>query len=134
MSDRKHVDRRRETHGSRLHVLALLAAMLLAAPSWAYAYVMAMSLQEMTDRATLIVKGSVTDISRKDDEIQVTIRILQTIKGSASGPSIRIHYPHGLEDTPQFTIEEQALLFLTPVDGGTWQVVGGMQGKVTLGK
>ena len=134
MSDRKHVDRRRETHGSRLHILALLAAMLLAAPSWAYAYVMAMSLQELTDRATLIVKGSVTDISTHDGEIEVTIRVLQTIKGSAGGASIRIRYPHGLEDTPRFTADEQTLLFLTPIENGTWQVVGGMQGKVTLGR
>lgn len=124
-------DRRRETHGSRL-LQALLLALLSAMATHAAAYVMAMSTQELTDRAELIVRGVVGEVHETAQGIEITVRTEQTIKGSADGDTIRIRYPHGMEDTPQFTAGERVLLFLTKLPDGGWQVVGGTQGKITL--
>lgn len=133
MSDRKRACAGRGAHGSRPRILLPFIVLLLMAPAWAHAYVMAMSLQELANRADLIVHGTVADIVTSSRGVDVTVRIQQLIKGDVRGTSLTVHYPSGLEDTPQFTADETVLLFLSPMKDGTWQVIGGMQGKATLG-
>lgn len=133
MNDCTSMDRRRETHGSRLLQMLLLALLWTMVPAThTQAYVVALSTQELTDRAELIVRGVVENVSATAQSIEITVRREQTIKGSAPGGTIRIRYPRGMEDTPQFVAGERVLLFLTAVADGTWQVVGGPQGKIKL--
>lgn len=134
MSDRMQLDFRREAHGSRLRCIVVLVTALLLTPLWADAYMVAMTPQDLTNRAELIVEGSVADVTTKELDIEVTIRIQHLIKGSADGQVIRIRYPRGLEDMPEFMVGEHVLLFLARATPDAWQVVGGMQGKVSLGK
>ncbi len=125
----------REPSGSRLSAScwsALAVLTLMLATPVANGYVVAMSVQEMTDRADLIVRGVVAGAVTTQRGVEVTVDVEQVVKGSTGGASIRIRYPSGLEDTPRFAVGERVLLFLTGLADGTWQVVGGMQGKVRL--
>ncbi len=126
----------REMRASRPSVtrslaMSLLLAAVLTAAS-ATAYVVAMSVQELTNRAELIVKGVVATKAATQSAIEVTVRAEEVIKGVPGKGPIRIRYPSGLEDTPQFTVGESVMLFLIRLDAESWQVVGGMQGKVNL--
>jgi hypothetical protein len=79
MSDHERVCAGRETQSSRPRVLLLFTALLLVAPAWAHAYVMPISLQELSDRAEIIVHGIVVNVATGPRGVEINLRIQSTL-------------------------------------------------------
>ncbi len=102
-----------------------------------------LSLEELTNRASLITLGSVNKIvSQKDAQGNIfTLNIFaieQILKGQATG-EIVINTPGGtidrytllVEDAASFQTDERYIVFLTN-SGNQYNVVGGFQGKFPI--
>lgn len=103
----------------------------------------ALSLDQLADRADTILIGTVTGKeSRRDAQggniyTLVTLKTEQQIKGQPAPETVSIRVQGGeldgisqkVEDSPLFQQGEKVIVFLTAGDGGTMTVVGGLQGK-----
>ncbi len=122
-------------------VLALLA--LTAAPALSTT-VLRFSLEELIERADLIVHGTCTDVRGRETPdgvvTDVTIRVAQALKGSA-GETLEFTTYGGATETrgtfiagsPQFEKGEELVLFLDrPNRVGYRLAIGMSQGKYTV--
>ena len=125
--------------------MALMAA-VLAVPAFATT-VVKLNLEQLVQRADLIVQGQVQSVSSQWDEKRrlvfttISIRVDETLKGEHSlmalkGQSVVIRQIGGTVGTiqmsvaglPQFKTGGRALVFLKRHDATTFQVVGMNQG------
>jgi len=111
-----------------------------------------MSMQQMTQEATAIVIGNCVATQSqwvgRSLVTQVTISVVETLKGDDVGPSVKVAVPGGVDynrkhpiamtyaGAPQFSIDEEAILFLYgPVEGAnSYSVMGLSQGKFSVGQ
>ena len=119
--------------------IALIAA-ILSAPAFATT-VARLNLEQLVQRADLIVQGHVESVYCQWDEVRrlvftyISIRVDEPIKGERR-QSVLIRQIGGTVGTiqmsiagvPQFTSGEMAIVFLKHQDDSTFQVVGMSQG------
>lgn len=128
--------------------LCLLVAAMVPAGLWATTAV-EMSTDDMTQAASLIVSGRVTNVQStwvdRDLVTLATISVSEVLKGQA-GSEITVVIPGGIDmnrpvpvavsvpAAPQFADNESTLLFLVNEDQvqNSYAVVGFSQGKFTL--
>lgn len=101
-----------------------------------------MDIEDLTQKASVILIGNVTTITTHGGEgmiyREVGIEVERYLKNPLDSSEVFIQVLGGemgeigvwVEDQPSFDINERVLVFLR--DGGTYQVVGGPQGKYTL--
>jgi hypothetical protein len=136
MTENKKTNKCRVTH---IVGIALTLA-LLAAPAFATT-VVKLNLQQLAQRADLIVQGQVQSIYTQWDAgrhlvfTYISIRVDESFKGE-SRQSVLIRQVGGTVGTiqmsiagvPQFKSGETAIVFLKRQDDGTFQIVGMNQG------
>lgn len=123
-------------------VLGLLAAGPASATTLAE-----LSVEQMTDAADLVVRGTVADVRTELDEhghvvTLADVEVSGGLKGSAAaGDYLTVEVPGGVLDgvvaevlaVPRFDEGEDVLLFLANKrDGAAWGCVGLFQGKYTV--
>ena len=103
----------------------------------------ALTLDQLTDRADAILIGTVTgkecrrDSPEGDIYTMVTVKTEQQMKGQTALETVTIRVQGGevdgavqkVEDAPLFQQGEKVIVFLKQGDGGTMMIVGGLQGK-----
>jgi hypothetical protein len=111
----------------------------------AFALVEALSLEELTSKSSIIIRGKVIALSSRWNEertqilTDVTIEVSDYIKGESQGAELTIRVPGGVvegigmwvSDVPSFEEGQEVVLFLF---GNDFEVVGGFQGKFTVEK
>lgn len=123
----------------------VLLALALAAPARATT-VLKLPVDQMTQRADLVIRAEVTDVSVRIESggvrplsTQVTLRVVQVIKGHASSPVLRLDLLGGVTERasvvipgmPSFRIGEEVVLFLERTPRG-FIPAGLTQGKYTV--
>jgi hypothetical protein len=122
--------------------VALVAA-ALAVPAFATT-VVKLNLEQLVQRADVIIQGQVQSVSSQWDEkrrlvfTSISIRVDETLKGErlSRGQSVLIRQVGGnvgaiqmsVAGLPRFTMGARALVFLKRQDATTFQVVGMNQG------
>jgi len=108
----------------------------------AFAEVEKLTLEELTNRASTIVRGGVVGLKSHWDEdhaviyTSVTISITDYLKGGTGAKELTIEVPGGIvgeigltvSDVPRFEADQEVILFLEE----HFQVVGWFQGKYTI--
>jgi len=129
---------------SAILLAGLITAMSLSSPAHA-AYVLELSVEEMTDRATFVVRGTITEVWTDVDErglvwTYAQVEPKQTLKGDNENVLI-IEQIGGtwadktthVEGVPRFSVGEDAYFFLTQNDVvGSIHLIGMTQGKYTV--
>ncbi len=142
--------------GKRVAVVMCLGLLGVALISGAASAIMvALSVDDLTAQAEVVVVGRVSDIQSawsadgKTINTTVTIEVTDTVKGQTEGKEIGLTYPGGVvgevglkvSDTPSFEPDERVLVFLSapPQAQGTsqsapviYEVVGLAQGKYSI--
>jgi hypothetical protein len=127
----------------RTSLLAGLVALALAAPA-AASSMLAYDVPEMTARADLVVRGTVSRAAGrwagKRIVTEVTVRVDASLKGAAAA-EITLYIPGGVVDgigmavsgSPAFAPGEEVVVFLRQ-KGSLYDVVGLSQGKYSITK
>jgi hypothetical protein len=130
----------------RLFPICLLALALLA-QSAAATIVLRVTVEDLAEKATLIVSGEVTEASARwtDDRATINtyvqIRVDKVVKGQADG-TVEVTCPGGavgdkrvaVEGVPKFTVGEQVFVFLWKNKRGEMLPLGLNQGKFLIEK
>ena len=129
----------RRTAQILLIFIGLAAASLVQAST-----VEKLSLDRLVGEADLIVRGRVDEVKsrRASDRRIMTTVVTITIERQFKGPkvsSVTIEQPGGslgdvtlgVPGLPEFTTDEDVILFLKRQRGGAFKIVGGNQGKFT---
>jgi len=103
-----------------------------------------MDIDDLTQEADVILIGEVTVITTHEGEDtiyrNVEVRVEENLKNPLNSSEVVIRVLGGkigdriawVEDQPSFNINESVLVFLHEESGGSYTVVGGPQGKLTL--
>jgi hypothetical protein len=103
---------------------------------------LSLSLERLTREADVIVRGHVIEIKSKEavDRQSIATTIKLSVDEQWKGPKasfVTLRQPGGsvggiaqaVTGLPQFSVEEEVILFLKKVEGGHFVTVGGKQGK-----
>lgn len=116
-------------------------------PTTSSALMIKLDLEEIIAHSTLVIRGTVENISYAWNEDQtaiftyVTLSIQEPIKGSPPPEAITIRYMGGaigglrleIEDTPVFNLGEDVITFLDQkTEPGVIKICGAFQGKYTI--
>ena len=120
---------------------------LYISSSSVFAIMLKMDLKALTRESDLIVIGKVVNIDSQVEEkgetfTYVSINVDECVKGKPLQGEIVIAVPGGtvgeltmwVSEAAKFTLGETNLLFLSHFRNNLYQVVGGVQGKLTVDK
>ena len=128
-----------------LPLFALLAFALVAPPA-AASVVLKSNVEEMTRLSALVVHGEVLSVapykrpgSRMQIVTDVTLRVIEVMKGDHEGPNLTFTLPGGrvgdytmkIPGMPQFRAGEAVVLFLEPTREG-YAISGLQQGRFSI--
>lgn len=119
---------------SRLSYVACVFVVCGVLPALVHGMMVRMDEDELALRSDAIVAGEVEEIVRQDAAYRAAvIRVDRVVKGTIPlGGRIRFVFSPTVEDSPVFDEEhEYVLLYLRDTGGGSFQTVGGFQGKVS---
>ncbi len=136
---------RTRTHVISCAVMASAFLVVLATES-AFAQTRRMTTQELTERATVVAVGKVTEMRSEWNKdrtriyTHVTISVDQYIKGERSQKDLTITHLGGeigevgelYSGTPRFRTGEEIMVFVKEDKLGKLRVAGGTQGKYTI--
>lgn len=90
--------------------------------------------EELVNRSHLVLYGIVKDIRPRGEDAEAIVLTYYALKGKLPvDKEVRVIFSRGMEDSPQFEVNEQVLLFLTRSANEIFQTVGGTQGKFSFG-
>ena len=123
-----------------------LAALLATCVAAASAAMLQLTTAELADHATLVVAGTVEDVTSYPPDAagiiysQAEVRARDTAVGSNAAEYVTVRYMGGeygdlalvIMEEPTFEVGEEVVLFLVPVDGGAYKCPDGAQGKMSV--
>jgi len=128
----------------RLYFLCFFVLLLFAEPVMATSFVM-MTDDALLEQSSYVISGVVTDISYEqrgtNPETHYTIHLTETLKGSIEVQDITVAMPGGpavdggylhVEGAPEYTIDQEVLLFLNPRQDGTYRTTQFLLGSFTV--
>ena len=125
-----------------VYLIALWAACAAAAG----ASMIALTTEELVDHASLVVVGTVEDVTSYppagDGVIysDARVRVGDTVAGATSEEFVTVRYMGGEYDgmafgvsvAPTFRVGEEVVLFLAPAEGGVYRCPDGVQSKLSV--
>ena len=123
-----------------------LAALLATWVAAASAAMLPITTAELADHATLVVAGTVEDVTSYAPDAagiiysEAEVRVGDTAVGSNAAEYVTVRYMGGeygglalvIMEEPTFEVGEEVVLFLVPVDGGAYKCPDGAQGKMSV--
>jgi hypothetical protein len=123
-----------------------LAALSAICAAGASAAVIPLTTEDLTRNATLVITGTVEGVKSYPPDgagiiySEARVRIRDTLKGASPAEYVTVRYTGGeyaglalvVMEEPTFEVEEEAVLFLAPAEGGAYMCPDGVQGKLSV--
>ena len=123
-----------------------LAALLATCVAAASAAMLPITTAELADHATLVVAGTVEDVTSYPPDAagiiysEAEVRVRDTVVGATAAECVTVRYMGGeygglalvIMEEATFEVGEEVVLFLAPVDGGAYKCPDGAQGKMSV--